>query len=59
MEYLPILVLGGVSVGRELPFLFCAGEGGVWELKARKPTPIFSVRSAILEQREEMMAWRC
>ena len=46
-------------MGEELHFSFCAGEGGVCESKARKPTPILSVRSAVLEQREVMLAWRC
>ena len=42
---------GGLSV------FFCIGEGGVWESKASNPTTIFSVRSAILERREGMLAW--
>ena len=59
MEYLPLLGLGEVSAEGELFFSFCDGEGEVWESKAMKPTPIFSVRYAILEQREGMLAWRC
>ena len=59
MGAIPLLVLGEMSVEGELPVFFCAGEGGVWESKARKPTLILSVRSAILERREGMLAWRC
>ena len=59
MEYLPLLGLGEVSAEGELFFSFCDGEGEVWESKAMKPTPIFSVRYAILEQREGMFSWIC
>ena len=59
MEALPIIVLEEVSVEGKLPLLFCAGEGGVRGSKLRKTTPILSVRSKILEQREVMLDWRC
>ena len=56
---LPLLVLGEVRVEGELLFFFCAGEGGVWELKAKYHIPILSASSAIIERREGMLAWRC
>ena len=48
-----------VRVKEDFIFLFCAGEGEEWESKAKCPTSILSVISAILHQREGILACRC
>ena len=59
MVALLIIVLGEFRVEGGLLFFFCAGEGGVWELKGKYHIPILSASSAILERREGMLSWRC
>ena len=59
MVSLPLSILGEVKVEGGLLFFFCAGEGKVWELKEKYHIPILSSSSAILEQREGMLSWRC
>ena len=40
-------------------FSFVLVREGYGSQKARKPTPIWSVKSANLERRDGMLAWRC